>query len=130
MYVPAKQGIILMEPENTRDHAAKEMAKNARPDDVLVVDGEYEYEYLSSFPYYTGRKVLLLRNHGLPVISVKFREADRFLIEEPEFRALWNSPRRVIFATRRDPAKDNIAGLPAASFRTLYKDDEDLYSNR
>ena len=130
MYIPARQGIIQMEPVNTRDHAARAMAGFAGPEDVLVVDGEYEYEYMASFPYYTGRKVLLLKNNGIPVLSVKFREKDRFLIEEQEFRALWNSPRRVIFATRRDPLKDGIAGLPASSFHRLYEDDEDLYSNK
>lgn len=109
---------------------ASALASLARPDDVVVVEGQEEYEYSSTFCYYAKRKVYILENEGKPVLPVKFPEGVRFIISDDEFRHLWNSGRRVFYATDDDPGKEAIASLPPERFSRVFAGSKVLYVNK
>ncbi|MBI5189119.1 MAG: glycosyltransferase family 39 protein [Nitrospirae bacterium] len=103
MSAAAHGSLGIAEPFYSSAKEAKALAGLMKPDDVLVLDGDMEYEYCATFNYYTGKRAYILPNDGHPILPVKFEESDRFVLTGPEMTRLWASGGRVYFVTMRDP---------------------------
>ncbi|MBI5695502.1 MAG: glycosyltransferase family 39 protein [Nitrospirae bacterium] len=113
MSVAAHGSLGIAEPFYSSAAEAKSLAGMMGPDDVLVLDGDKEYEYCATFNYYTGKRAYILPNDGHPILPVQFEEKDRFVLTGPEMTRLWASGGRVFFVTMRDPGViQEISGLP------------------
>ncbi|MGA2192726.1 MAG: glycosyltransferase family 39 protein [Nitrospirota bacterium] len=127
--VSAKPALDIVSGSFSSADLAKTVSSISGPGDIVVVDGETEYEFCTTYTYYTGRKVFILENGGMPVVPVRFSGSDRFILKDDEFRALWSSGRRVYLATGRDPVKDGIPGLSAGGFTKVTDSPKALYAN-
>ena len=121
MLISARPAIELAAPGFSSADAAMAVASVARPEDILVVDGDKEYELSATFNFYTGKKVYILSNDGM--------HKDRFGIDEGEFRTLWSGPKRAYFVTARDPKTGGIAHMPSFWFKGVFKGNKTVYSN-
>jgi len=129
MLVQARAAVALVTPAYSDEDAAIYAASVMAPSDTLVVDGDREYEFSATFNFYAHKKLYILSNGGQPVLPVKFSEADRFVMTDPEFRALWGSGARVYLSTTRRPDMGGVAGVPGESFRQVFKGSKTVYVN-
>ncbi len=127
--ISARPAIGLVSNSFSSAETARAVTSILSPGDLVVVDGDTEYEFCATFNYYSGRKVLILKNNGNPVLSVKFDEKDRFLINDEEFEALWSSGRRAYLVTSRNPVMDGIHGMPEGDFKMVYGGHKAVYAN-
>ncbi len=113
-----KPALDALLPEMSDANLAKTAAKFLKPGDLLVVQAREEYEYSAVYCYYTGRKVIILRDGVYPMVPSVFNDRANFIINNHEFKDLWKSGARVFLAGRSKP--DNLISLISAPSRVIY----------
>lgn len=100
------------------------------PPDVIVVEGSLEYS--PALPFYTGRRVLLVKGDvGYFSFASKLPEADAVFIDTRDLIRLWDGPQRVFLVVRRPQGQSVAAALPAAGVHELGRyGSRWLYSSR
>ncbi|HXY78744.1 MAG TPA: glycosyltransferase family 39 protein [Candidatus Acidoferrales bacterium] len=89
---------------------AMAIQKKYRPDDVIVIDGEYHQA--STLNFYTRVPVRLLHEpSGNLWFGSKFSDAPHVFETQQSFAALWSGPTRVFLWTDQDEPKE-LAGMP------------------
>ncbi len=107
-----------LQPELSDANLAKKAAKFLKPGDLIVVQAREEYEYSAVYCYYTGKKVLILRDGINPMVPSVFDDRANFIIDNREFKDLWESGDRVFFAGRRKTT--DLISLISAPSRVIY----------
>jgi len=103
----AHMGFMLFSPVMSSKPLATAIAREYRPGDVIVVNGEYEAG--SSLNFYTGKQVHILNHvNGNIWYGSLFPDVPPVFETNDSFRKLWQSPTRVFFWTE---AKDIPAQL-------------------
>ncbi len=110
----SKPALDALLPEMSDAKLAKAAAGFLKPGDTFVVQAREEYEYSAVYSYYTGRKVLILRDGINPRVPAVFNYRANFIINNNEFKDLWKSGARVFFADSLD------SSLISAPARVIY----------
>ncbi len=119
----SKPALNALLPELSDANLAKAAAEFLKPGDLLVVQAHEEYEYSAVYCYYTGRKVLILRDGINPMVPSVFNDRANFIINNNAFKDLWKSGVRVFFAGSLD------SSLLSAPSRAIYHDSGALICN-
>ena len=101
-------------PHLSSEPAAKVIEKYLRPQDKIVIYGEFEA--VSSIGFYTGRQTLMFngRYNGLEFGSY-YEDAPKIFLDDATFRPLWCSATRVFLVVPLDQRKNALVRLPPES---------------
>lgn len=79
----------------------------AAPQDLVVMEQIEEFEYGASLEFYSGRRLLMVKRHGLPQFPYPVPPEKDYLITPEQLRELWQGPDKVFLllddATSREP---------------------------
>ena len=98
----AQVSLILFEPVLSSKNLAKVLqAEGIRPDDVIVINGEYESG--STLNFYLQHQVRILNGRSANLwYGSFFADAPQIFYDDQTFPALWNSSQRVFLFTEAD----------------------------
>lgn len=101
-----------------------------RPEDVVVIHGDYEWG--SSVPFYTGHPVFLWHGRQADLwFGSLFPDAPRIFLDEAGFVRLWKGPQRVFLFTPDFNREQALAPLDPASVHLVARTGgKFLYCNR
>lgn len=71
------------------------LRQNAGPRDLVVMEQIEEFEYGACLEYYSGRRLLMVKRHGLPQFPYPVAPGQDYLITPEQLRDLWQGPERV-----------------------------------
>jgi 4-amino-4-deoxy-L-arabinose transferase-like glycosyltransferase len=77
--------------------AAEYVRQHASPQDILIMGPIEEFEYGASLEYYAGRRILMVKRHGLPQFPYPVDPASDYIISPERLKELWQSPKKVFF---------------------------------
>jgi hypothetical protein len=69
--------------------------QSAAPQDLVVMEQIEEFEYGASLAFYSGRRVLMVKRHGLPQFPYPVPPDKDYLITPEQLRTLWQGPEKV-----------------------------------
>ena len=102
MLYAAQVSLILFEPVlSSKNLATALQAKGMRPDDVIVINGEYEAG--STLNFYLQHQVRILNGRSANLwYGSFFPDAPQIFYDDRTFPALWNGPERIFLWTEED----------------------------
>ena len=84
---------------------AELIRQTAAPQDLVVMEQIEEFEYGASLAFYSGRRVLMVKRHGLPQFPYPVPPGQDYLITPEQLRELWQGPAKSLpVGGRRHPA--------------------------
>jgi hypothetical protein len=110
----ANMAFTIFEPHMSSRPLANVLLKVLRPEDQVIVYGEYYGACALGF--YTQRQFLLYngRYQGLEAGSY-YPDAPKIFIDDQQFPKIWTSPRRIFLFAPKDQRKEALLRLPPAS---------------
>jgi 4-amino-4-deoxy-L-arabinose transferase-like glycosyltransferase len=107
----ANLAFVIFEPHMSSKPLAEDLLRYLKPDDVVVMYGEYYGG--CSLPFYIHRKVYLYNGQyaGLEFGSY-YPDAPKIFLDDRSFPALWNGPKRVFLFAPKDMTQDVFVRLP------------------
>lgn len=125
-----QEGYIVFNPILSSKAFAVKLQQVLQPEDALVINGDYEWG--SSVPFYTGHPALILNGRRADLwFGSLFPDAPQIFLDQQQFVALWNSPRRVFLFTPDFNASQGLRGLdPRSVHLVARKGGKLVYCNR
>ena len=117
-------------PHLSSEPVAKVIEKYLRPQDKIVIYGEFEA--VSSIGFYTGRQTLMFngRYNGLEFGSY-YKDAPKIFLDDATFRPLWCCSTRVFLVVPPEQRKNALVRLPPESTYFLAEiGDKRVYTNQ
>jgi len=110
-FFAANLAFEVFEPHMSSKPLADDLLRYLKPDDVVVMYGEYYGG--CSLPFYIHRKVYLYNGQyqGLEFGSY-YPDAPKVFLDDHTFPALWNGPKRVFLFAPKDMTQDVFVRLP------------------
>ncbi len=85
----------------------------AAPQDLVVMGPIEEFEYGACLQFYSERRILMVKRHGLPQFPYPVPPETDYIISPEQLQELWQGPRKVFLllddATPPDPFLQNAA---------------------
>jgi 4-amino-4-deoxy-L-arabinose transferase-like glycosyltransferase len=106
------QGFVTFEPILSSKTLAVAINQHLQPDDVIVINGEYEAG--STLNFYTGRNVHIInsREKGNMWFGSLFSDAPKIFENDQSFAELWTSPTRVWLWVEEDKVPKIVRATP------------------
>ena len=126
----ANSAFQVFEPHMSSKRLADNLLRYLKPDDAVAIYGEYYGG--SALGFYIHRQVLLYNGQiqGLEFGSY-YPDAPKIFLDDQEFPALWNSPRRVFLLAPKDLTQDVLIRLPRqTSYILAESGGKVLFANR
>jgi 4-amino-4-deoxy-L-arabinose transferase-like glycosyltransferase len=110
----ANSAFQIFEPHMSSKPLADDLLACLKPDDAVAIYGEYYGA--SALGFYLHRQVLLYNGQiqGLEFGSY-YPDAPKVFVDDQEFPALWNGPRRVFLLAPKDLTQEVVIRLPRQS---------------
>ncbi len=67
----------------------------ASPQDLVIMGPIEEFEYGASLEFYSQRRILMVKGHGLPQFPYPVPPASDYIIAPERLKELWHGPRKV-----------------------------------
>ena len=110
-FAVANMAFVIFEPHMSSKPLAEDLLKYLKPDDVVVMYGEYYGG--CSLPFYIHRKVYLYNGqYGGLEFGSYYPDAPKTFVDDQSFPALWNGQRRVFLFAPKDMTQDVFVRLP------------------
>jgi len=121
---------FLVESHHSSKSAARILAAQSKPGDVIVHEGSLEYS--AGLPFYTQRRIQVLNGkRGDLDFGSHYPEARGLFLDDVEFRRLWKGPQRVFLVTRSLVRKSILERLPKEEIFLIGQyDSRRLYANK
>src|SRR3954470_5633565 len=103
-------------PHMSSRELARAVTPFLRPQDVLVVRGEFDFA--SSLVFYTGRRRAYIWGetyHTLESMAKMFPDSPKIFLSDPQVGAIWNGPVRVFLFVPPELKEQALAALPPES---------------
>jgi hypothetical protein len=106
------QGYVTFEPILSSKTLAVAINQHLKPDDVIVINGEYEAG--STLNFYTGRNVHIINNRekGNMWFGSLFPDAPKIFENDQSFAELWTGPTRVWLWVEEDKVPTIVRATP------------------